>query len=87
MSDQLISRFWDKYITKIRSSGIKPGAERWYVRHAETYINKHPHLKLVNHSASNVEKYIKVMGRSGHLQDWQIKQLVTADFIHRNGEC
>ncbi|MFW2440407.1 MAG: integron integrase [Arenicellales bacterium] len=76
MNDLLVSRFWNKYIEKVQSSGIKPGIERWYVSHAETYINKHHHLKLINHTAKHVEAYINEAGRNGQLKDWQVKQLV-----------
>ena len=76
MSDLLVSRFWDKYITKVKYSGVKPTAVRWYVRYAEQYIKKHPDNKLKHHTADDLTKYIKDMGRSGHLQDWQFRQLI-----------
>jgi len=78
MTDLLISRFWDKYINRVQISGVKPGVERWYVKHAETYINSNRHIQLSQHTAGNVEEYIKKAGRSGRFEDWQLKQIVAS---------
>ena len=76
MTDLQVSRFWDKYIEKVQSSGVKPGVERWYVKHAESYINSLRHLKLSQHKPGDIEKYIRKIGRSGRFEDWQLKQIV-----------
>ena len=31
--------FWDKYIFLLGKQGIKPSAQRWYVRRVEQYIS------------------------------------------------
>jgi len=57
MHDQSVSRFWEKFIHKTKSYDIKPDVARWYVRHAEAYIKSHK-IKLAQHSAHDVEKYL-----------------------------
>ena len=76
MTDQSISRFWDKFINKTKAYNLKPGVDRWYVRHAEAYIKAHPNIRLAQHTALNVEQYLKVKGRNSRLTDWQYKQIV-----------
>lgn len=70
MMDQSVSCFWDEYIKKTRAYGVKPDAQRWYVRHAEAYIKAHRSTRLARHSAENVDKYLKEKGRNKRLQDW-----------------
>ncbi|MFW2439894.1 MAG: integron integrase [Arenicellales bacterium] len=78
MNDLQVSRFWDNYIAKVNQRGVKPKVVRWYVRHAEQYINKHPEERLINHTPQVVEAYISDMGRNSHHQDWQLQQLITS---------
>lgn len=78
MNDPSVSRFWDKYIDKAISYGIKPNATRWHVRHAEAYIKAHADKRLVQHSAHDVDKYLNDKGRNTRLDDWQYKQMVIA---------
>ena len=77
MASQSESRFWDKFISKTTSYNIKPGAARWYVRHAESYIKSHED-RLSSHSEKDVEKYLAEKGRNQFLHDWQFRQIVTA---------
>ena len=76
--DQSESLFWDKYISKTKSYSVKPTAARWYVQHAERYIKAHPDMRLAQHSAYQIEKYLKDKGRNAYMKDWQYQQLVTA---------
>ena len=78
MNDESVPRFWDNYIYKTSSYNVKPKVARWYVRHAESYIKAHPHLRLSQHSAEQIETYLKEKGRNPHLQDWQFMQIVEA---------
>ena len=78
MSDESASRFWDKFIQKTIFYGAKPGAARWYVRHAEAYIKAHPGARLAEHDAAQVTAYLTAKGREKQLADWQYKQLVRA---------
>ena len=74
--DQSISRFWDKFIYKTKTYGIKPVAARWYVKHAETYIKTKPNQRLKNHSAHDVDNYLQYKGGQPRIEDWQYKQII-----------
>jgi len=63
MTNHSVSRFWDKYIEKTKACGVKPGAVRWYVRHAEAYIKANPERRLAQHTAADVEHYLQEKGR------------------------
>ena len=78
MNDESVSRFWDNYINKTKTYNVKSKVVRWYVRHAESYIKAHPNLRLSQHSAEQIEQYLKGKGRNPHLQDWQFRQVVAA---------
>lgn len=78
MTDLSVSRFWDNYIAKTRSYKIKSSVARWYVRHAESYIKAHANSRLSQHSALQMEKYLREKGRNPRLEDWQYKQMVMA---------
>lgn len=78
MNDQNIARFWENYINKTVTYNINPKVARWYVRHVEQYIKAYPTLKLAQHSAEQIEHYLREKGRNPRLEDWQYKQLVDA---------
>jgi integron integrase len=78
MPDQSVPRFWDKYIAKTRAYNVTPKVARWYVRHAEAYIKAHQDVRLAEHSAEDVEKYLRGKGRNSRLEDWQFRQIVDA---------
>ena len=76
MIDQSVSRFWDKFISKTKSYGIKHDSARWYVRHAESYIKAHSQQRLSTHSAAMVEQYLRDKGRKPQIKEWQFEQIV-----------
>ena len=76
MTDSSVSRFWDKYISKTKIYNLKPGVDRWYVRHAEAYIKFHKNLKLNLHKPEHVEAFLTEKGRQKQLEDWQFTQIV-----------
>ena len=78
MIDQSVSRFWDKFISKTKSYGIKHDSARWYVRHAEAYIKTHSERRLSTHSAEILDLYLKDKGRKPQLKQWQFEQIVMA---------
>ena len=78
MNDHSIARFWDKYIEKTKRYGIKDKALRWHVKHAENYIKAYSAIRLVEHSAEQVDQYLQEKSRSLRLSDWQFQQLITA---------
>ena len=78
MTDITVSRFWDIYIEKTKAYNIKPGAERWYVKHAESYIKYHQGLKLSRHQPEQVESFFTFKSRQKRLKDWQFRQIIQA---------
>ena len=73
-----VSHFWENYINISKSYGVKPGALRWYVRHAEEYIKAHKATRLSLHTPDILEAYLRDKGRNKHLEDWQYKQVIDA---------
>jgi hypothetical protein len=73
--DAQISRFWEKYIEKLKRYGIKQDLIRWHVKHAELYIKAHK-TRLKEHTALDLDKYLQVKGRNTGLKDWQFCQVV-----------
>lgn len=78
MLEQSVSRFWDNFIKKTQNYAVKKGAAKWYVRYAENYIKVHKNKRLSSHTAEDVEKYLKLKGRSLRLQDWQFQQIIVS---------
>lgn len=78
MIDMSVSHFWDKYIEKTKSYKLKPGVDRWYVRHAEAYIKYHQGIKLVAHQPHHVESFFTYKSRQIRIKDWQFRQIVQA---------
>lgn len=78
MIDNAVSQFWENFIKKSESYGVKPSAIRWHVRHAEAYIQAHPGRRLATHTAEEVSTYLEEKGRNGRLADWQFAQVVRA---------
>jgi integron integrase len=76
--DVSVARFWDKYIEKTKTYGLKDSVARWYVVRVEDYIKAHPDQRLKVHSAATMEAYLKVVGGRENLQPWQFKQVVEA---------
>lgn len=77
-TDSAVRQFWDKYIILLGKQAIKPAQQRWFVRHAETYIAHYAEHKLATHSPEQVTQYLHVLGRQKRLKDWQFIQAVRA---------
>ncbi len=73
-----VARFWDRYLEQLRNQGVKPAAERWYVRRAEQYIQAFPDKRLAAHTVDEVTAHLGVIGRKEGLPDWQFRQVVDA---------
>lgn len=76
MNNDKIARFWENFIYKSKSYGVKAHALRWYVRHAEQYIKAHEDLRLADHKPKQVEAYLEEMSRKQNVKDWQYKQII-----------
>lgn len=78
MKTDQITRFWDKYINKTISYGVKPEVCRWYVKRCEIYIKEHEPLRLAEHTPEVIHRYLENIGRNIRLEDWQMMQVVDA---------
>ncbi len=74
--DDSISRFWDMYITKIKENNVPEGAQRWYVRHIENFIEFREGSRLIRTTKDEVESYIDGIGRKIYIESWQFQQVV-----------
>ena len=59
MDDQTVSRFWNNYIAKLISYGVKPKVLQWHVRHAEQYIKSLDGRHLHAQSAPDLDRYLQ----------------------------
>ena len=75
---EAIQRFWDKYLALLHRGGVKPPADRWYVRRAELYIESVPGRRLGEHRPAGVTGHLADLGRPGRMEDWQFRQAVDA---------
>lgn len=78
MTQDTISRFWDNFIEKTKTYGLKPATLRWHVKHAEAYIRAHSDRRLAEHTVQDVTAYLQEKGRNRQLTDWQFAQVVRA---------
>ena len=78
MDDRLISRFWDKYIEKLKTYGIKPYLVRWHVNHVAQYIRTFPDRRLATHTVQDLQNYLHDKGRKADLKGHEYQQMVTA---------
>ena len=70
MDDQAIARFWENYLEKLESYGVKSAVLRGHVLYAEQYIKAIPGRRLAAHTAQDIEQYLQDKGRNARLKDW-----------------
>ena len=73
-----ITRFWERYIKITQKQSITKPFERWYVLRAQAYIDVPPGMRLKEHQASDLTNYLKALGRTSGLKDWQFRQAIDA---------
>ena len=87
MTQQTVSQFWDKYISKTASYGLTHKQARWLVRHAENYLKANKNKILAEQTAYNVEQYLHHKDRNPSLSGWQFSQIILSLkilFVHFN---
>ncbi len=73
------SLFWHRYIEILHQQGISPPTDRWYVKRSEQYMKALGGKELSLHTQHDVTAYFsKLRENGGHLQNWQINQIVDA---------
>lgn len=73
-----VRAFWRRYIAYLKTQSVPAGALPWFRRHVETFIAAHPDDRLPTIDPGQVERFLDALGRNGHLQDWQLMQVVDA---------
>ena len=73
-----MDRFWERFIERARTKGVKENAIRWHVRRAEAYFKAVSGKRLAEHSVADVTGYLEQTGRLGGIKDWQFVQTVDA---------
>jgi len=76
--DDSITRFWDNYISKTTTCNIPEHAQRWYVKHIETYIKAHPGRRLAETGPDDITHYLEEIGRKPEFPDWRFRQVADA---------
>lgn len=59
-------------------SGVKEPAAKWYVRHAQAYVEASAGRRIATHSAAAVEAWLGGRGRVDGMAAWQFVQVVEA---------
>jgi integron integrase len=78
-----VDRFWDRFVDRARNNGVKDNAIRWYIRHAERYLNAFSGKRLAQHTRQDVTGYLDALGRLDRIEDWQFAQIVDAvEILH-----
>lgn len=70
--------FWDRYVALVERFSRSPKSARWYVLRIEQYIRMNPGKALEAHEAADVERWLRALGDSGRLRDWQFEHAVRA---------
>jgi integrase len=73
-----VDRFWERFIDLARKNGVKDTAVRWYVRHAERYLEALSGKRLAEHTREDVTGYLESVGRIDGIEDWRFRQIVDA---------
>lgn len=76
--DESVARFWDLFIEKSKTYGIRPAAVKWHVRYAEQYIKAHPDERLATHTPAHVDNFLRLLVERSRLKDWQCRQAIVA---------
>ena len=87
MSKQTVAQFWDNYISKTKAYGLTNVQARWIVRYAEHYLKAHKNITLSEHSAHDIERYLKYKDRNPSMEGWQFSQIILSLkilFVHFN---
>lgn len=84
-----VVRFWHRYMNSLIKSGVKASAAKWYVRHAQTYVEASSGRRVGTHSAVDVEAWLGERGRVDGMADWRFMQTVEAvrPFGDGGGAC
>ena len=72
------SRFFDNYLMCLAKAAVPERQRRWYVKRVEEFIKAHEGRKIKQLSASDIDRYLDVIGRKNRFAGWQFRQCVDA---------
>lgn len=72
-----VQKFWRKYLSYLKSLGVKPRSLPWYRLRAQQYIEASD-LPLRQHTAAQVSDWHKRLCNQADLADWQVVQAIDA---------
>ncbi len=71
-------RDWDLYINSLKKQNINGSALQWHVKHVENYLKHYSKKPFVEHTAEDVNDYLRLMSKARNIQAWQFEQIVNA---------
>ncbi|MES9854664.1 MAG: hypothetical protein ABW170_22865 [Candidatus Thiodiazotropha sp. L084R] len=74
--DPRVANFWFQYMDILSLFRIPDKTRQWYRRHIEQFISDHPDIRLRNHTAESLGKWLDRMAREPRISDWQFRQKV-----------
>ncbi len=69
---------WSRFQKALENQRIPQPYWRWYVLRAEQYLKASSNKPLDQHTADEVTTYLRKIGRTSRLKDWQYRQVVEA---------
>ena len=71
-------RFWDRYVQEAHRQGVPQRQVKWYVLHAQRYIDTHSSKTLRKVGREELTRYLARMARAPNLEEWRRRQAVAA---------
>ncbi len=71
-------QIWDRFLKVLQDQGINQRYWRWYMLRVEQYLKVNNDTPLEQHTSNEVTAYLRKIGRTGQLKEWQYCQLVEA---------
>jgi hypothetical protein len=77
-ADPRVTGFWHQYMEILSIFRISEKSKHWYRRHIEQFITDHPDIRLRNHTAESLTKWLEHLASETRISDWQFCQKVDA---------
>ncbi len=73
-----VERFWANYLFVLEKNSVSKQSMQWYRKHVEAYIRESNNRPLVQHSGSDIDRYLNAKGRLSGLPEWKFRQIANA---------
>lgn len=64
-------RFWDRYVQEAHRQGVPQQQVKWYVLHAQRYIDTHSSKTLRKVGREELTRYLARMAPAHNLEEWR----------------